>query len=887
MSGHAMKDAALSLDLATGHAAAAVATRQHQGALLLMMASGFAGLSYQVVWTQQCALWLGHESAGVLAVVAAFFGGLALGALWLGPRIERSTKPLRWYAACEIAIALWGLVLMLAMSPASEALLMLTGVQPSPAWQWSVAFIGTFCLLLPATAAMGATLPAMERITAQVQAQGRSLGALYASNTMGAVIGVLGTTFWLVPTFGLNRTAGLCIVLNLGCAVIALRAFSPQVEPLPQPATRTGPLAPEQRAVLIRLAITGLLGIGYEVLVVRVVSQVAEDTVYTFAMLLAVYLVGTALGAAAFERWLRHRVDPAAWTDRLLQHLALACLLGTASLWGAEQVRQSLIDATGASMASAVGAEAALAVLAFALPTFFMGALFSQLCARASQAGLGFGHALGINTLGAALAPPLFGIVMTPWLGPKTALLIISAGYLALSSRRAWLAPWVLAPAGLAMALALWAPALTFVTVPEGGHVVSYQEGTMAAVSVVEDVDGVARLRINNRQQEGSTSTRLVDARQALLPLLMHPSPRRALFLGLGTGVTSGSAAEDPSLQVDAVELLPEVIEASQHFRRVFDDPRPNPRLHIMAADARRYVRASQAHYDVIVSDNFQPARSGSGALYTTEHFSAVRDRLNADGLFCQWLPLHQLDLATLRSIAKSFVTVYPGAFAILASNSLETPVIGLIARRDGGHFDPAALRQRLSQAAWPTPPKAFGLEDEFALLGSVIAGPKALSRLAEHALANTDDLPVVSYRAPRITYAPNSLPRDRLIALLDEVSVTPSELLAPSQAESPWARRLAAYWSARRAFIEAGRDVQPSIDVQAMLAQVGQPLLAVLRTSPDFRPAYDPLWRMASALGRDDPMSARALLQELVRLQPARPEAQTALRQLDVNAAP
>ena len=63
------------------------------------------------------------------------------------------------------------------------------------------------------------------------------------------------------------------------------------------------------RGVLLRLALTGLLGIGYEVLVVRVLSQVTEDTVYTFAMLLAVYLVGSAAGAAGYQRWLERRRD--------------------------------------------------------------------------------------------------------------------------------------------------------------------------------------------------------------------------------------------------------------------------------------------------------------------------------------------------------------------------------------------------------------------------------------------------------------------------------------------------------------------------------------------------------------------------------------------------
>jgi spermidine synthase len=425
-------------------------------------------------------------------------------------------------------------------------------------------------------------------------------------------------------------------------------------------------------------------------------------------------------------------------------------------------------------------------------------------------------------------------------------------------------------PVAATLAVALFAPPLTFVEIPDGGHVVSYQEGVMAAVSVVEDTDGVARLRINNRQQEGSSATLRVDARQAWLPLLLHPAPRRALFLGLGTGVTASSAAEDPTLEVDAVELLPEVIAASTYFTRPSAD---RPRLHVLAADARRYVRASDRRYDVIVSDNFHPARSGSGALYTVEHFEAVRQRLDAGGVFCQWLPLHQLDLATLRSIVRSFMVVHPGGWAMIASNSLETPVLGLVARGDQNRFDVAAMRDRLSHLALPQNLAGLGLEDELAVLGSVVAGPAALRRFAANAAANTDDHPVVAYGAPRITYAPDSSPRDRLIALLRELSIEPGQLIVP-EPDPAWPGRLAAYWVARDRFIESGRDVRILPRVEDMLAQVREPLLSVLRISPDFRPAYDPLLSMATVLARSDASGARALLTELTRIQPARTEA-------------
>src|SRR5512132_2940431 len=109
-------------------------------ALGLMTASGFAALGYEIVWTQQSALWLGHESAAVLAVVAAFFGGLALGGLVLGGRIEASARPVRWYAGCELVVALWSAVLLVIAPGASGWVLRTIGVAPSPAWQWAVTF---------------------------------------------------------------------------------------------------------------------------------------------------------------------------------------------------------------------------------------------------------------------------------------------------------------------------------------------------------------------------------------------------------------------------------------------------------------------------------------------------------------------------------------------------------------------------------------------------------------------------------------------------------------------------------------------------------------------------------------------------------------------------
>jgi spermidine synthase len=224
-------------------------------------------------------------------------------------------------------------------------------------------------------------------------------------------------------------------------------------------------------------------------------------------------------------------------------------------------------------------------------------------------------------------------------------------------------------------------------------------------------------------------------------------------------------------------------------------------------------------------------------------------------------------------------MAAYPGGSALLATHSLDTPVLGLVAREDGERFQLDPLRARLADAKLPRPLADFGINDDLALLGSFVAGPRALRRFASTSAPNTDDHPVVAYLAPRITYVPEALPRDRLMAVLGELGVEPGELVDAGQ-DTEWATRMAAYREARNHYLDVGRSVRPSPDVHQMLAQVQEPLLSVLRLSPEFRPAYDPLLRMARTLGHTDAAAARALLSELAHIQPARPEAAEALRQ-------
>ena len=844
----------------------------------LMIFSGFAGLGYQSVWTQQSSLWLGQETSAILAVITAFFGGLTAGSLIFSKRIANSRKPIYWYVTSELVIASWSLCIALGLHPFNQFLLDLTGTTPSFYWQWTVAFVGSFLIFFPATIAMGATLPAMEMIGHESNTSPRSISVLYANNTLGAVLGVLSITFFLIPHLGLTHTSLICIAINCCCALLAFvffRKHTVKVITVESKCTAKN----NKNELIVYLALTGFLGIGYEVLTIHVLSQITENTVFTFSLILAVYLTGTTAGAALKKTLPSYSASPSFGIGLYFSLLSLACLTGIMGLWFAIDIKQFCQSWFGSSMPSALMTESILACFALLPATMIMGIVFSRLCDFARNSSLGYGASIGSNMLGATIAPIFFGVICIPPLGSKYSLLIVATGYVLLAAKRIATRPIFWCTCLCILFIAYKAPDLTFIDIPENGRIVSFREGTAGSVSVVEDANKVAVLRINNRQQEGSSATLRVDSRQAILPILFHGNPEHVLFLGLGTGVTSTTASLLPGSAVEVAELLPEVASASTYFTKPLIAPNFTPPK-VIISDARRFVRTTKSKYDLIISDNFHPARSGSGSLYTVEHFEYIRDRLDPQGIFCQWLPLHQLDLETLKVIIRSFVTVYPHAWAILASNSLQTPVIGLVASASNEKLDVKAISRNIQRIKLPEIISNIGLDDEYAVLGSIIAGPTSLISFSQSAQLNTDDQLVVTYTAPRITYSPDSSPGHRLIELTKELTANPDEILN-KETDDLTTTKLNNYWTARNKFIQSGENVIPTNDAKKMLAQVQNNLLSIIAISPDFRPAYDPLISMAKSLAETEREEAIGLLNKIIELQPNRAEALEAISEI------
>jgi spermidine synthase len=325
---------------------------------------------------------------------------------------------------------------------------------------------------------------------------------------------------------------------------------------------------------------------------------------------------------------------------------------------------------------------------------------------------------------------------------------------------------------------------------------------------------------------------------------------------------------------VHGVELSSEVVELLPWFANpAVTGPAPR----VTVADARRYVSADTNQYDVIIADLFHPALDGSGSLYTTEHFAAVRKRLAPGGMFCQWLPLYQLDLPSLQAIIRAFLEIYPGASAWLNHYSVGTPMLALIGPRDGGQIDPDALAARLSEPAMRRVAHPLGFDAPMDLLGQNLGGPRALAAFAGNGSRNTDDYPFVTFDARRNVRALSAPRWSLLLAVIHAMKPDPAELLAEPKYKA-LAARLAAYWRARDRFLEAGAALQGEPRGLALVEAATPGLLDAVRLSAEFDPAYGPLLGMAQALMRSDRAAAARLLRAIDEAAPARSEARDAL---------
>ena len=764
----------------------------------ILFASGTAALVYETLWVKQLGRVVGVEVHAVSIALSAFFGGLALGGASLGRLADRVARPVRLYAQLEAGVAALGVLSTLALARSAPLFVALQDTVGPLAWALPFGLVG-----LPAFL-MGGTLPALLRsLHPNADAVAPATGVLYAANTAGAVVGTLATAFLLVPAFGIKGTGFFAAALGLAVAAAALvldrrLGVRTAVTPVPPVASAPGALR-DARIALALYAAAGGVALGYEVVWSELLVQFLSTRSYAFAVMLATYLSGLALGSFLFARLGARARDPWRLLGVLLagagaSALAIVMLLGPwlpdaqtfAGMWAMRATERETVE---------VAARFAVAaVVVLLVPTTLLGAAFpaaARLIASAHRVGRDVGTTLALNTAGGIAGTFLTGFVLVPWFGLARSLgcLAVAGALLGavavLKGGRGRISACVSATT---MVLAVLGLALgprdklgTLLAEQRGGTLVFYAEDTGGTVAVLEQKAGhgsFRRLYIQGVSNSGDAPpSRRYMRLQALLPLLIHSGePRTALVVGFGTGITAGALLADSGLKTRVVaELLPSVVRAATFFSGN-QGAATDPRIEIRIGDGRQELLRHSQRYDLITLEPPPPSAAGVVNLYSTDFYELCRTRLQPGGLMAQWWPLPTQNDEDSRSLVRSFLDVFPNATA-WSTDIYEVLLVGssspieLDGERIAGRYSQPGVRSVLAEV---------GIESPEALLATWVTDRTGLERFARDALPVTDDRPLIEHASwVRRGEIRRVLPR--LLALATDVPLPVGDRLRPA----------------------------------------------------------------------------------------------------------
>ncbi|MFO7652793.1 MAG: fused MFS/spermidine synthase [Candidatus Krumholzibacteriia bacterium] len=740
---------------------------------LLFFLSGFAGLAYEIAWIRRSALTFGATVEAVSAVLAVFFGGLALGS-WLFARIGQATRrPLRVYGFVEIGVAVTAVTATMLFGAAEAiygAAYRAVGGDQFALFGIRLLLLGF--LLLPPTILMGGTLPLFCRQFVRHKDRiANSVGILYGLNTLGAAAGAAATGFWLLPHLGILGSVLLAAAVNVavGLAAIGLRpehldgttsrrdaapaenetaARSVMGHELPPRAPLASP--PHRRRLALAGALfflTGLTALGSEVLWTRFLALVFRNSVHTYTIALTVVLVGIVMGSAVAARL----------GDR---RLPLGLLFGV--LQAAAALSVLVLLQRPATFWLGLGEGVAPYLVLLLPPAVLSGALFPvaarMVLEQPDLAASRIGRLAALNTAGGIVGALLTGFLLLPRLGLETALLVTTG--IGVSAAVAALLLWpgpVRLPARLAVAAAavtawLIVPAAADVDLPADflrgrGRLIDHCEGRTSTLAVLR-VDETRELQIDRHWQGSDRKNHQIMA--AHVPMLLHSGAREVLVIGTGVGQTAGRFLLHDVDRVDCVDIEPALFAfVRRHFPSAWMD---DPRVRLVTDDGRDFLVHGRGEYDVISIEVGQIFRSGVESFYTREFYGRARERLRPDGVVSQFVPLAFLGPEELRRLVATFLDVFPGS--VLWYNTSELLLVGGPAgvRLEAASLDrlrEPRLAQDLKYSAWGG--HEFHLNRPGAFLGGFFCGPQELARLAAGADVYRDDRPALSYAAARV----------------------------------------------------------------------------------------------------------------------------------------
>ncbi|MGD0497439.1 MAG: fused MFS/spermidine synthase [Bryobacteraceae bacterium] len=795
-------------------ASAAGAPRRFIPALVILFAaSGCSALIYEIVWYQLLQLVIGSTAVSLGVLLATFMGGLCLGSIgfprWLSPR----RHPLRVYAALEAGIGVCGVLVLLGM-PSIGGLYSSAVGHGFP----SILLRAVVCAvcLLPPTALMGASLPAAARWVERSPNGVPWMGLLYGANTAGAVFGCLLAGFYLLRVGDMATATFVAAGINAAVALTSflLARFSPHEcadqTPAPETAGARG-----YWTVYVAIGLSGAAALGAEVVWTRLLGLMLGGTVYTFSIILGIFLAGLGIGSAVASAMLRGNTRP-----RLALGVCQA-LLAAMIAWTAWMLADSLPywpinPFLSTSLLYTFQLDIVRCLWAILPATLLWGASFPFALAAASGAATGSGRDAGrlvgriyaANTFGAILGALTFSMILIPWMGTRrseSALIgTAAAGGLVVLAPMAWRAR---SKTGAAL-LAAAACAAVFlaahvdgvpgeliaygrrITISRGSSEVLYTaEGMNASIAITRWNDGAVQFHVSGKV-EASTEPYDMRLQRMLghLPALLHPQPRSVLVVGFGAGVTSGTFVLYPSIRRIVICEMEKIIPptAQKYFHSEHYDVLDDPRTQVVYDDARHYVLTTPETFDIITSDPIHPFVKGSATLYSRDYFEMVKRKLNPGGVVTQWVPLYETDEHTVKSEIATFFQVFPNG--TIWANELNGGGYDLVlmGRKDPAAIDVDAMQNRLDQPAYARVGQSLldvGFSSAFGLLGTYAGRASDLKPWLEGAEINRDGNLRLQYLAG---LALNDSQEGTIYARMLQFRVYPQDLFVVSPQRQP-----------------------------------------------------------------------------------------------------
>jgi spermidine synthase len=687
---------------------------------LLFVGSGFAALIYELVWFQLLELSLGSSAASIGVLLSTFMGGMFIGSL-LAPRLIGPRHPLRVFAALEAAIAA-AAVIMLWLMPAAGGVYIATGGDGILAMALR-SVVAAVCLL-PPTIAMGATLPVVGRWVDAAPQRAAWLGTFYAGNVAGAAAGCMTAGFYLLRLYDVTTATYVAAATEVVAAAGALMlARWARVQPSkarrePKPRAQAPVLPPPRDAsVLVAIGISGFCALAGEVVWTRLLALTFGATVYTFAVVLAVFLIGLALGSAVGSLAAASSQSPRralAWAQLLL----VAAIAWTAYMVSSALPYWPIIPAVSPDVMYNLQLDFGMALLAILPAPLLWGASFPL--ALAVRAGVEedssrlAGRVYAANTLGAIAGAVLASVLLVGWIGSKGSqqvMMALAAGASVLLFAAPVPAVTAAAVSALLIAMVPDVPAVLIAYgrnsaswVGHTGEILFTAEGLNASVAVSR-LPGGALTYHNAGKIQASSQPQDMRLQRMLghVTTLIPTRPESVLVIGCGSGVTAGAASIDPAVKrvtiVEIEKLVPEVV--STYFAEYNFHVVQNPRVRVRIDDGRHYLLTTDEHFDAITADPFDPWVRGAAALYTKEFLEAARAHLNPGGLVTMWVPLYTTTPDAVKSQLATFFDVFPGGFVLGNTRNGNGYDVVLIGQRDPAPISLAAMDSRLRQASY------------------------------------------------------------------------------------------------------------------------------------------------------------------------------------------